>query len=167
MGDQNQPGTLIQRVIHNQLLSIRHHTPLNMRLMTTPLNLRLITPLSLRLMTVVIVRLTSQPQSCLNSQLNNEVSVSDMVCHTGKTPSSSECAATTSQMGHLKKFKGIQAGEKRSTCSVCCKIYQSKGSFSCQMKLHLEGKHFSSLACQKTFQWQSKLVQHPHWGETI
>ncbi|XP_045906384.1 zinc finger protein 135-like isoform X4 [Micropterus dolomieu] len=105
--------------------------------------------------------------SALNSLQNNEVPVSDVECNTGKTSSSSsECATSLDQEGHLQEDNGNQP-EKLSSCSVCKKTFQCRKNVARHMKIHTGEKPFSCAVCHKEFGQKEHLRQHMtiHTGE--
>ncbi|XP_035537191.1 gastrula zinc finger protein XlCGF8.2DB-like, partial [Morone saxatilis] len=100
-----------------------------------------------------------EPEWGLNSLQNNEVSVSDVGCNTGRKPvSSSECATSS---GHTE-------GRLRPlTCSVCGKKCRSKNTLISHMKVHLKGHSSICSVCNKSFRCRAILMAHVriHTGE--
>ncbi|XP_074468583.1 uncharacterized protein LOC141753858 [Sebastes fasciatus] len=111
---------------------------------------------------------TKEPQSGSDPLQNNEVSVSDMKCNTGKVSASSfECARNFSHKEHLHQHTGIQTGSKPFSCSVCDKTFAISSSLISHFRVHSVGKRFSCSVCKTSFGTSSNLVRHMriHTGE--
>ncbi|KAM6904186.1 uncharacterized protein PEZ65_018884 [Lycodopsis pacificus] len=92
-----------------------------------------------------------EPQSDLNLLQNNEVSVSDLDCNTGKT---------SIRNGHVKKRTAIHTGVNLFSCSICGKRFSQEKSFTTHLGLHTEGKLFSCSVCRRLFSTSGFLVKH-------
>ncbi|XP_049424914.1 uncharacterized protein LOC125884150 isoform X1 [Epinephelus fuscoguttatus] len=109
---------------------------------------------------------TREPQSCLNSLKNDQVSVNDLIVGE-KGFCCSECGKRFGHSGDLKKHMRTHTGEKPFSCSECGKRFGHRGDLKKHMRTHTGEKPFSCSECGKRFGHSGDLKKHmrTHTGE--
>ncbi|XP_041664850.1 zinc finger and SCAN domain-containing protein 2-like [Cheilinus undulatus] len=112
---------------------------------------------------------TRVPQPCFDPLQNKEASVSAMEYTTSAntSASSSECPPSLGQNSELPEDKGIQAGERPCSCSVCGKRYTNKKLLQMHVRRHSLVKPYSCPFCKKLFIYKAEMSKHirVHTGE--
>ncbi|XP_030267026.1 zinc finger protein 415-like isoform X3 [Sparus aurata] len=133
---------------------------------------------------------TREPRSDLNSQINNEVTVSvgsssdeedcgnrggqksKLMIHTRshvrqKPFSCSECGKRFTQKRNLTQHMFLHSGERPFSCSECGKRFITKGNLTLHMAMHSGERPFSCSECGKRFIIKGSLTLHMamHSGE--
>ncbi|XP_037332082.2 zinc finger protein 7-like [Pungitius pungitius] len=104
---------------------------------------------------------TKQPQSGLNSQNNNDGSVSDSRCRTSeKHLMCSDCKKTFGCIKKLKSHMRTHKLEKPFRCLQCGKCFSMGGYLRRHMRCHTGEKPFSCSECGSSFTESGSLKRH-------
>ncbi|XP_036949786.1 gastrula zinc finger protein XlCGF57.1-like isoform X2 [Acanthopagrus latus] len=105
---------------------------------------------------------TREPQSELNSQINNEVTV-NVGCSSDKEVCGKRCGLKSKLMIRKRNF----VREKLFPCSEYGQRFKEKGNLTRHMAVHSEERPFSCSECGKSFKVKQILTRHMaiHSGE--
>ncbi|XP_076002857.1 uncharacterized protein LOC142995614 [Genypterus blacodes] len=99
---------------------------------------------------------------------NNDICLSAVDIKTGKKSySCSQCGATYTYEGYLKRHMRIHTEKKMFNCSVCLKSFNQSGNLKKHMRIHRDVKPYVCSFCGKKWYQSDDLKKHTriHTGE--